>query len=52
MKNSTTIVLFFIFIAFGSSGCSYQGSLAPDENDPYEEINRSLYNFNENSHDQ
>jgi len=48
MKSSTTVVLFFIFIAFGSSGCSYQGSLAPDENDPYEQINRSLYNFNEN----
>ena len=48
MKSSTTIVLFFIFITFGSSGCSYQESLAPDENDPYEEINRSLYNFNEN----
>jgi len=48
MKSTTTNVLLVIFIVIGSTGCSYQGSLAPDENDPYEEVNRSVYSFNEN----
>ena len=31
-----------------SYGCSYQGALAPIEEDPYEKMNRSIYEFNEN----
>ena len=31
-----------------SYGCSYQGALAPIEEDPYEQMNRSIYQFNEN----
>ncbi len=31
-----------------SYGCSYQGALAPIEEDPYEGMNRSIYEFNEN----
>ena len=48
MKNTTAKLFLVILIVLGSSGCSYQESLAPNENDPYEEVNRSLYSFNEN----
>ena len=48
MKNTTAKLFLVILIVLGSSGCSYQESLAPNESDPYEEVNRSLYSFNEN----
>ena len=48
MTNTTAKIFLVILIVLGSSSCSYQGSLAPNENDPYEEINRSVYSFNEN----
>ena len=48
MTNTTTKLFLVILIVLGSSSCSYQGSLAPNENDPYEEVNRSVYSFNEN----
>ena len=37
-----------IFVLLISYGCSYQSALAPIEKDPYEEMNRSIYEFNEN----
>ena len=36
MKNTTAKLFLVILIVLGSSGCSYQESLAPNENDPYE----------------
>ena len=48
MKEITTKLFLVILIVLGSSSCTYQGSLAPNENDPYEEVNRSVYSFNEN----
>ena len=48
MKSTITKALLISMIVLGSASCSYQGSLAPDKNDPYEEINRSVYSFNEN----
>ena len=48
MTNTTAKIFLVILIVLGSSSCSYQGSLAPNENDPYEEVNRSVYSFNEN----
>lgn len=39
-----TLPLVFLIL----NGCSFQGTLAPIEEDPYEAVNRSIYEFNEN----
>ena len=39
---------FLIFVLILLSGCSYQNELINDPIDPLENINRSIYTFNEN----
>ena len=46
MKRKLKIILLPVLILI--SGCSYQGPLAPDDSDPYEETNRGIFEFNEN----
>ncbi len=45
MKKQFRIILALLLIIV--SGCSYQGSLAPDDSDPYEKTNRGIFEFNE-----
>lgn len=45
MKTQIRIILLPILILI--SGCSYQGTLAPADSDPYEKANRGIFEFNE-----
>ena len=45
MKITHKIILIPVLMII--SGCSYQGSLAPDDSDPYEQSNRGVFEFNE-----
>ena len=45
MKTTHKIILIPVLMII--SGCSYQGSLAPDDSDPYEQSNRGFFEFNE-----
>jgi len=45
MKQKLKIILIPFLLV--TSGCSYQGNLAPDDSDPYEKSNRGFFEFNE-----
>ena len=45
MKTTHKLILIPVLMII--SGCSYQGSLAPDDSDPYEQSNRVFFEFNE-----
>ena len=45
MKTTHKIILIPVLMII--SGCSYQGNLAPDDSDPYEQSNRGFFEFNE-----